>query len=326
VPGTNKVLLVILVGIMAAAGVGMVATAGSPDRQSGPDQKGDQKTSILIFAPHPDDETLGCAGVIMRAARSGQRIRVVFLTNGDGWPGAAAELCQKNVNALAPEDFLKLAKARQNYTQDAARVLGLGADSLVYLGYPDAGLDRMPMAAGDTPYRSPFTQKDRTYGPMFPDYHSQVHQNPALYLWTAALGDITELLQSHQPSQIYVTDGAADTHKDHQAAFDLVRAAAAAVDFNGEFHTYVNHSGDDWPWPVGPNPDAPFEAHVVNGKRVPENIAWPPDERRPITHEEAATKLKAIHAYALDIRLEKPYFESFVKSEEIFWRKRIRDK
>jgi LmbE family N-acetylglucosaminyl deacetylase len=326
VPGVSKVLLVTLRSIIAAVGVGMVATAGSPDRHSVPDQKDNQKNTILIFAPHPDDETLGCAATIMRAVRSGLRIRVVFLTNGDGWPDAAAMLRQKDVKALAPEDFRELARARQKYTLDAARVLGLAEDSLVYLGYPDAGLAQMPMAAGDTPYRSPFTEKNHTYGPMFPDYHSQMHQKPAPYLWTAALGDITELLQAQRPSQIYVTDGAADTHKDHRAAFDLVRAAAAAVDFSGELYTYVNHAGDEWPWPAGPNPVAPFEAHVVDGKRVPDNIAWPPDERRPITHEEAAAKLKAIRAYPLDIRLDKTYFESFVKSEEIFWRKRIRVK
>jgi LmbE family N-acetylglucosaminyl deacetylase len=326
VPGTNKLQLVTLFGVIAAAGVGMIAAAGGPLRRTVADQKRDQKSTILVFAPHPDDESLGCAAVIMRAVRSGTRIRVVFLTNGDGWPDAAAMLSQKKVEALDSEDFVELARARQKFTLDAARVLGLDADSLVYLGYPDAGLDRMPMTAGDAPYRSPFTQKNSTYGPMFPDYHSRVHKSPAPYLRTAALADITELLKTEQPSQIYVTDGAADTHKDHQTAFDLVRAAAAAVDFGGELYTYVNHSGDDWPWPVGANPDARFEAHVVNGTRVPDNIAWPPDERRPLTHEESATKLKAIHAYALDIRIEKTYFESFVKSEEIFWRKRIRVK
>ena len=75
-------------------------------------------------------------------------------------------------------DFLELARARQKYTLDAARVLGLAEDSLVYLGYPDSGLAQMPMAAGDTTYRSPLTRKNCTYGPAFPDYHSQMHQNP----------------------------------------------------------------------------------------------------------------------------------------------------
>ena len=59
VAGISNVLLVILLGIIAPAAVGMVAPAGSPDRQSLSDQKGDQKTTILIFAPHPDDESLG---------------------------------------------------------------------------------------------------------------------------------------------------------------------------------------------------------------------------------------------------------------------------
>ena len=222
-------------------------------------------------------------------------------------------------------DFLELARARQKYTLDAARVLGLAEDSLVYLGYPDSGLAQMPMAAGDTTYRSPLTRKNCTYGPAFPDYHSQMHQNPAPYLRTAALGDITKLLQAQRPSQIYITDGAADTHEDHRAAFDLVRAAAEAVDFSGElFHLReprrrsVALAGRSRPRRL------PFEPHVVNGKRVPDNITWPPDERRPITYEEAAAKLRAIQAYPFEIRLERTYFVSFVKSEEFFWRKRIR--
>ena len=109
--------------------------------------------------------------------------------------GCGGNALPKESQALAAEDFLELARARQKYTLDAARVLGLAEDSLVYLGYPDAGLAQMPMATGDTPYRSPFTGKNRTYGPVYPDYHSQMHQNPAPYLRTAALADITELLQ-----------------------------------------------------------------------------------------------------------------------------------
>src|SRR5262245_47079726 len=38
---------------------------------------------ILILAPHPDDEILGCGGIIQRAVARKQPLRVVFLTNGD---------------------------------------------------------------------------------------------------------------------------------------------------------------------------------------------------------------------------------------------------
>jgi LmbE family N-acetylglucosaminyl deacetylase len=38
--------------------------------------------SILIVAPHPDDETLGCGGTLARRAEEGHRITVVVVTDG----------------------------------------------------------------------------------------------------------------------------------------------------------------------------------------------------------------------------------------------------
>src|SRR5207253_2437081 len=43
----------------------------------------DAGTSLLVVAPHPDDETLCCAGVIQRVLRSGGRASVVWITSGD---------------------------------------------------------------------------------------------------------------------------------------------------------------------------------------------------------------------------------------------------
>jgi len=62
---------------------------------------------------------------------------------------------------------------------------------------------------------------------------------------------------------------------------------------------------------------------VDNGERVPAGIPWPPDDRRLMTRAEAATKLEAIHAYTIEMQLDKHYIESFVKSEEIFWRRSL---
>ena len=38
---------------------------------------------VLVLAPHPDDEVIGCAGVIQRAVAMSLPLRVVFLTYGD---------------------------------------------------------------------------------------------------------------------------------------------------------------------------------------------------------------------------------------------------
>lgn len=37
----------------------------------------------LIIAPHPDDESLGCGGSIIKHIQAGSRVKIVFLTDGD---------------------------------------------------------------------------------------------------------------------------------------------------------------------------------------------------------------------------------------------------
>ncbi len=51
---------------------------------------------IVVVAPHPDDETLGCGLLIARAARAGVPLAVVALTDGQAshpeskrWPATA---------------------------------------------------------------------------------------------------------------------------------------------------------------------------------------------------------------------------------------------
>jgi N-acetylglucosamine malate deacetylase 1 len=51
---------------------------------------------VLVVAPHPDDEVIGCGGVISRVKRAGGEVHVLFMTVGDtadftaaGWSTAA---------------------------------------------------------------------------------------------------------------------------------------------------------------------------------------------------------------------------------------------
>jgi LmbE family N-acetylglucosaminyl deacetylase len=306
--------LAIVFGVLLAAWPTRDAAAQPVER----DGKG-----IVIFAPHPDDETLGCAGVMMRASRLKIPLRVVFLTNGDGFPRAASLFTGKDITKLKSDDFLAMAKARQQQAIDAARICGVAAESLVFLGYPDAGLMKLPTTNDGEPFRSPFTEKSETNSPATRDYHTQTHGKPAPYRRSVAIDDIVEILRKQRPSQIYVTDGA-DHHADHHATFELVRDAAVAAEYREEFFTYLVHlKGREWPWPAKADPKAPFESHVVDGMTVPIGVAWPPDERRPMTIEESAVKLKAIRAYTLELQFNRDYLESFVKSEEIFWRHRL---
>ncbi|MGE4554944.1 MAG: PIG-L deacetylase family protein [Candidatus Paceibacterota bacterium] len=53
---------------------------------------------ILIFSPHPDDETLCCGGLISKAKKNGAEVFVVLVTDGNG----------RGLKTIRNEEFLKV--------------------------------------------------------------------------------------------------------------------------------------------------------------------------------------------------------------------------
>lgn len=276
---------------------------------------------LLVFAPHPDDETIGAGGVIQQALAAGKQVRVVFATSGDAYPEAASALLRKPIAELRPSDYVSLAATRQREAITAVALLGLSASSLVFLGYPDAAMTAVCANESLSPVESPTTGKRSTYGPVVADYHTVSHGQPAPYTRRSAFADVVEILRDSRAAAVYVTDHA-DTHLDHSAIFELVAAATAAIDYVGELLTFVVHSGPNecWPWPNGAGPHSEFEQHVVDGITYPIGAQWPPPVRAPVTTSECAVKLQAIRAHASQCAVDGEYLQSFVKSEEVFWR------
>jgi LmbE family N-acetylglucosaminyl deacetylase len=81
---------------------------------------------VLVVAPHPDDEAIGCGGTLCLHRRRGDPVHVVFLTSGEqgveDMPGAAARA------------------AREAEARAAARVLDLSGVDFLHL--PDQGVGR----------------------------------------------------------------------------------------------------------------------------------------------------------------------------------------
>ncbi len=82
---------------------------------------------FAVLSPHPDDESLGCGGLIAAACAGGVPPVVVMLTDGAGsHPGSAA---------YPPA---RLAAVRRAETRDAVAVLGVPDGNLHFLDAPDA--------------------------------------------------------------------------------------------------------------------------------------------------------------------------------------------
>ena len=95
-----------------------------------------------VLAPHPDDESLGCGGLLATLAQAGVPARVVVVTDGtQSHPGSAAY----------PADRLR--ELREAEAAEAVAALGLDAGSLAFLrhrdcGVPAPGTDAFDRAAG----------------------------------------------------------------------------------------------------------------------------------------------------------------------------------
>src|SRR5436190_24069407 len=55
---------------------------------------------LLVLAPHPDDEVIGCGGLVALHLREGRKVRVVVATDG-GQAGDAATRQRESRAALA---------------------------------------------------------------------------------------------------------------------------------------------------------------------------------------------------------------------------------
>lgn len=89
---------------------------------------------LIVLAPHPDDETLGCGGGLALAAAAGTRVAVVVLTDGR----------RSHPRSLRyPGD--RLATLRRREVGAAVRILTEARGTLRWLGHHDCGLPEDPV-------------------------------------------------------------------------------------------------------------------------------------------------------------------------------------
>lgn len=93
------------------------------------------KRSAIIFSPHPDDESLGCGGIIIKKKNLGASVKIVHMTDGSA----------ANHNNLISRRELK--DIRMLESVRAAAVLGVDSPDIYQLEFPDGRLSEFTAAA-----------------------------------------------------------------------------------------------------------------------------------------------------------------------------------
>ena len=189
--------------------------------------------NILVVAPHPDDEVLGCGGAICRHIAAGDRITAVFLTSG--------ELGLKH---LPREQAWQI---RELEAQRAARILGLAKVEFLRGGDWNLG-DMIPAVARKLCPILEREKPDRVYLPHPRDEHpdhraairilrralkrtrSKIPEGLGYEIWTPLLTfDHVTDITPWMPRKLK----ALRAHKSQLNEFDYVRAIRGLNQYRG---------------------------------------------------------------------------------------------
>ncbi|MEL6254107.1 MAG: PIG-L deacetylase family protein [Bacteroidota bacterium] len=85
--------------------------------------------SILVFTPHPDDETFSSAGTLARLQQNGNTIHIVIYTNDNKG--------SKDLSMTRE----RLARIRRAEEEKACEILGIPKEHIHWLGYEDGDLE-----------------------------------------------------------------------------------------------------------------------------------------------------------------------------------------
>jgi LmbE family N-acetylglucosaminyl deacetylase len=123
----------------------LAARLGSPGTvvQLGPADR------LMVIAPHPDDESLATAGLVLTARAVGACIRVVYLTSGQNNPWAQLVTEGRWPRSLADRE--RWGARRRREALNALDVLGVRSCDTAFLDFPDQRLTDLLVSGAPEP-------------------------------------------------------------------------------------------------------------------------------------------------------------------------------
>ncbi|ERM90863.1 LmbE family protein [Caldanaerobacter subterraneus subsp. yonseiensis KB-1] len=257
---------------------------------------------VLVFAPHPDDETLASAGLIQDTLRYGGEVKVVVITNGDSFKRAVIE----NYDTLEPKpkDFLRLGHDRQKETISALKYLGVNEENIIFLGYPDKGLAHLWWQYWNKPYTSLGTK--RISSPYNNSYTKKVE-----YKGENVVKDLKKIIKEYNPTLV-VYPHPNELHPDHWATNSFVKYTLYLLEKENipQFLYIVHYT--DWPLPFGKHPQLNLNP--------PQNLLKTGTEWHlyPLTKTDIEKKGETIMMYKTQIKVMKDFLLAFDRKTELY--------
>ena len=261
---------------------------------------------ILVLAPHEDDETLGCGGLIQQEVASGAAVRVVYLTSGDH--NQLAFMLYRRRPWLSPRLNRNMGETRIHEAIEAMTFLGVPVEKRVFLGYPDH--DTLGI------WNAHWGQSPPLHSILTNTTHVPYREAPGYgkpYKGESIMADIERELLEFRPTHVFVTHPI-DANPDHRAYYLFL--CAALLDLEGripspQILTYPIHMG---PWP------RPRFYHPHAWLAFPQRLA---DERAQsqileLTPEQVERKYQAIRLYKSQMSDSGYWLTAFARRNELF--------
>jgi len=186
---------------------------------------------ILIVAPHVDDEAVGAGGYALDAVANGADVYVVYLTAGD-YSRLSAHLLHKTLDPTA-SNYLSVGKTRIAEARTAMKLIGIPADHIFILGYPDRGLRAMV----DNPDAIVRSRGTLAHEVPYDDALSPGSE----YKIENAVSDLKQVIELTRPTMV-IAPVPFDTHSDHAATAEIVDVALDELQWRPTRLGYLVHS------------------------------------------------------------------------------------
>lgn len=272
---------------------------------------------VMVFAPHPDDETLAAGGLLQRVVDQGGEVRVVFVTNGDGYPEAIRR--KLGHPPKSSRDFIDYGRQRHDEALQALCELGVPPEDAVFLGFPDDGIDDLLKEHWSrfTPYTSPHTR-------LHCAGYRESFNRWVVYAGVNLKEEIAKLIEGFSPDWIVLPDPR-DYHPDHCATGIFVLDALRQLNQEKELAlkdleilTYLVHFKD---YPMSPSwmQEARVSGLFMSstGCGILSSTEW---LELPLSDEDLKGKELALAAHQSQHQMLGAFFKDFQNPVEIFGR------